>query len=142
VISRVIDTSALYGHFVPAALAYHRNFYIGQLGLLPVTPGTASILKATSGGQSKVDTSGLTTIVGMTFDDRVRLYVLEAATVAGFYEAGTGAVVRVNPNGSLETISTGLSFPSGITFGPDGSLYVSNFGFRPVSGTTAEQRPR
>jgi sugar lactone lactonase YvrE len=77
----------------------------------------------------------------MTFDDRARLYVLEATTVAGFYEAGTGAVVRVNPNGSLETIATGLSFPSGITFGPDGSLYVSNFGFRPVSGTTAEQRP-
>jgi hypothetical protein len=35
-----------------------------------------------------------------------------------FYEAGTGAVVRVNPNGSLETIATGLSFPSGTQLDP------------------------
>jgi sugar lactone lactonase YvrE len=128
-ITRVIDTSATYGHIVPTALAYHGNFYVGQLGVLPVVPGAASILKVTPSGQSKVDTSGLTAIVGMTFDNRARLYVLEATTVAGFYEAGTGAVVRVNPNGSRETIATGLSFPSGITFGPDGALYVSNFGF-------------
>jgi hypothetical protein len=31
--------------------------------------------------------------------------------------------------GTIETIATGLSFPAGITFGPDGALYVSNFGF-------------
>jgi len=65
----------------------------------------------------------------MTFDDRARLYVLESTTVAGFFGEGTGAVVRVNHDGSVETIATGLSFPSGITFGPDGALYVSNFGF-------------
>jgi len=29
----------------------------------------------------------------------------------------------------LTTVAPGLSFPSGITFGPDGKLYVSNFGF-------------
>lgn len=128
-ISRVIDTSAIYGHFVPSAVAYHGNFYLGQLGVLPVVPGSASILKVTPSGQSKVDTSGLTAITGMVFDNRARLYVLETSTVAGLYQAGTGAVVRVNPNGSLETIATGLTFPSGITFGPDGALYVSNFGF-------------
>ena len=128
-ITRVIDTSAVYGHFVPTAIAYHGNFYVGQLGVLPVVPGTQSILKITPSGQSKVDTSGLTAIVGMTFDNRGRLYVLEATTVPGFYEPGTGAVIRVNPNGSKDTIATGLTSPSAITFGPDGALYVSNFGF-------------
>jgi len=128
-ITRVIDTSALYGHFVPSALAYHGNFFIGQLGLLPVVPHTESILKVTPSGQSKIDTGGLTAIVGMTFDNRARLYVLQTSTVPGLYQAGAGTVVRVNPNGSVETIATGLSFPSAITFGPDGALYVSNFGF-------------
>jgi hypothetical protein len=31
--------------------------------------------------------------------------------------------------GTLQTIATGLTFPTGMTFGPDGALYVSNFGF-------------
>ena len=68
-------------------------------------------------------------ITGMTFDNRNRLYVLEATAVSGFFSRETGVVVRVNPNGTIETIATGLSFPAGMTFGPDGALYVSNFGF-------------
>jgi len=128
-ISRVIDISAVYGHVVPTGMAYQGNLFVGELGLLPVEPGAASISKVTPSGQIKQVTTGLTAILGMTFDNRGRLYVLETSTVAGFYDAGTGAVVRVNPNGSVETIASGLSFPSGITFGPDGALYVSNFGF-------------
>ena len=92
-ISRVIDTSVRYGHFVPTALALHGNLYIGQLGILPVVPNSQSILKVTPSGQSKVDITGLTAITGMTFDHRGRLYVLEASTVAGdLYKAGAGTV--------------------------------------------------
>jgi hypothetical protein len=131
-ISRVLDTSALYGHIVPTALAYYGNFYIGNLGIFPPTQGSQSIYKVTPGGQSKVDVKGLTTITGMTFDNRKRLYVLQITTVSEefpFFRSGTGVVVRVNPSGTIETIATGLSFPAGMTFGPDGALYVSNFGF-------------
>ena len=80
-------------------------------------------------GQSKVDVKGLTTITGMTFDNRNRLYVLQTTAVSGFFGPGTGVVVRVNPSATIETIATGLSFPAGMTFGPDGALYVSNLGF-------------
>jgi hypothetical protein len=38
-------------------------------------------------------------------------------------------VVRLTDGGALEEIATGLSFPIGMTFGPDGDLYVSNFGY-------------
>ena len=129
-IRRVLDTSAVYDHIVPTALAYHGNFYIGNLGTFPPTQGSQSIYKVTPGGQSKVVVKGLTMITGMTFDNRNRLYVLQATTVSGFpLSSGTGVVVRVNPRGTIETIATGLSFPAGMTFGPDGALYVSNFGF-------------
>jgi hypothetical protein len=37
--------------------------------------------------------------------------------------------VRVSHSGSLETIASGLTFPTAMTFGPDGNLYVSNNGF-------------
>jgi hypothetical protein len=34
----------------------------------------------------------------------------------------------VNPNGLAEDVFTGLDVPTGMTFGPDGALYVSNWG--------------
>ena len=42
---------------------------------------------------------------------------------------GTGKVIRVDPDGTQTEIAGGLSFPSAMTFGPDGALYVSNIGF-------------
>ena len=44
-------------------------------------------------------------------------------------ELGTGQVVRIGASGTQTVIATGLSFPTGMTFGPDGALYVSNVGF-------------
>jgi glucose/arabinose dehydrogenase len=52
----------------------------------------------------------------------------------------TGAVLRANPDGTgLEMVAWGLRNPSGLTFGPEGGLYVSMQGFedrgsRPVVG--------
>jgi hypothetical protein len=80
----------------------------------------------------------LTAVLGVAFDAQGRLYALETDTVAGFpgpTAAGSGQVVRVNDDGSLTTITAGLVFPSAMTYGPDGALYVSNFGFGvPVPG--------
>jgi hypothetical protein len=60
------------------------------------------------------------------------MYALETDTAAGFPGPGaafSGAVVRVNDDGSLTTLASGLMFPTALTCGPDGNLYVSNFGF-------------
>lgn len=141
-ITRVADFSTL---FVPPAgwkgatgIAYHGNFYIGQLGKFPVVPGTESVYKVTPSGQVTTVASGLTTVLGVAFDAKGNLYALETDTVAGFPgpdAAGSGKVVRVNDDGSLTTIASGLTFPTAMTFGPDGALYVSNVGFGvPVPG--------
>jgi hypothetical protein len=34
----------------------------------------------------------------------------------------------VNKHGDIEEVATGLVAPTGMTFGPDGVRYVSNFG--------------
>jgi hypothetical protein len=139
-ISRVLDFSAVYGHVVPTAVAYHGNFYVGNLGTFPINPGSENIYKVTPSGQTKVAAPGLTTVVGVAFDAQGQMYALESFThsASGFPDpsaAGTGEVVRVNHNGTLTPIATGLTFPTAMTFGPDGNLYVSNVGFGvPVPG--------
>ena len=137
-ISRVIDVSASQGHIVPTALAYKGNFFLGNLGTFPVTPGSESLFKVTPSGQIKTWATGLTTVLGVVTGSHDRLYALESMTAPGFPgpgELGTGRVVRIDPSGAQTVIATGLSFPTAITLGPDRALYVSNLGFGgPVPG--------
>lgn len=128
-VSRVIDISASEGHIVPTALAAHNGmFYIGNLDVFPVVPGSSSIYQVTQSGQIKTVVKGFTNILGLTFDDQNRLYVLEANTAAGSLTPGTGDIVRIDPSGNREVITSGLNLPTALTFGPDGKLYVSNWG--------------
>jgi Na+/H+-dicarboxylate symporter len=52
--------------------------------------------------------------------------------MAGNPGPGNGKVVRVKRDGDIEEVVTGLSVPTGMTFGPDGALYVSNWGAAPA----------
>jgi hypothetical protein len=52
--------------------------------------------------------------------------------------AGTMTLVRVHPNGRNEVVLTGLTFPTGMTFGRDRRLYISNKGFEIPSKGTGE----
>jgi hypothetical protein len=130
-ISRVIDISATFGHVVPTALAYHGNFYIGNLFLFPSQPGNAHIYKFNFGRQIKIWRAGLSSVLGVVFDHRDRMYVLETTTGANGPVPLTGDVVRLDPDGTKHVIAEKLFFPTGITLGPDGNLYVSNNGFGP-----------
>lgn len=128
-ITRIIDFSKDYGHIVPTALDYKGNFYVGSLGLFPITDSSQNIYKVTPGGQATITATGFTAILGLVLDNKNRMYVLETTTGNPFPTPGTGRIVRVNPNGSKEVIATGLSNPTAITYGPDGNLYISNWGF-------------
>jgi hypothetical protein len=128
-IRRIIDISASQGHIVPTALAYHGNFYVGNLNLFPVVPGSSKIFKITPSGQIKTQATGLTTVLGIVFDNRDRMYVLEMSPAAGMPMPFIGQVRRIEPSGSSKIIAAGLALPTAMTLGPDGKLYISNFGF-------------
>jgi hypothetical protein len=136
-IRRVVDMSSdpWWG---PTSIAYHGNFFVGNLGTFPIAPGSEQIRKLNPGGTFTTWADGLTTVLGITFGSHNRMFVLESMTAPGFpspAELGTGQVVQVGRNGQQTVIATGLSFPSAITTGPDGALYVSNLGFGvPVPG--------
>lgn len=136
-ISRVVDISATQGHIVPTVLTFRNgNFFMGNLHPFPIVDGSSNIYKITPGGVISVWATGFTTILGVAFDRRGRLYILENTTgnnVPPFPTPGTGKIIRVNKNGSRDIIASGLVLPTGMTFGPDQKLYVSNVGFGPAA---------
>lgn len=130
-INRVIDFSASYGHIVPTSVAYHGNFFVGNLSTFPTVAGSSNIYKVTPSGQSQIWATGFSTVLGIAFDKRDNLYVLETSSVDGFPTPETGKIIKVSPSGAKSVIVDNLFFPTGMTFGPDGALYVSNKGFGP-----------
>jgi sugar lactone lactonase YvrE len=133
-ITRVVDVSASEGHVVPTAIVVgpDGNFYVGTLMTFPVAAGAAKVYRLTPDGQLSVYAEGLTAVLGLAFDTQGRLYVLETSG-AGSPDApivpGTGRVLRLTDDGGREVMATGLVFPTAATFGSDGALYVSNYGF-------------
>jgi len=132
-IRRIADISATQGHTVVTAIVYDGNFYVGNLGDFPILDGSSRILKITPSGQVKVVATGFTTILGLVADPNHRfLYILENTTGGNLFPTpGTGRVMRIDRPGHVEEIASGLSLPTGMTLGPDGNLYVSNWGFGP-----------
>jgi hypothetical protein len=139
-ITRVIDISASQGHIVPTAIAYHGVFYVSNLGTFdPDQLNKQSIFQITPSGQHRVVATGLSKVLGLAFDARGRMYALEASysTTDTGPVPFTGRLLRISRNGKQEVLIDAdgtLFFPTGMTFGPDGALYVSNMGFGPPFG--------
>jgi hypothetical protein len=97
----------------------------------PTVVGASNIYQISLDGQVSMVAAGLTAVLGVAVHHG-RLYVLEMTSVPGMPGltwAGQGKVVRVTAAGTLETVASGLTLPTAMTFGPDGALYVSNQGF-------------
>jgi hypothetical protein len=88
-------------------------------------------MRITRGGQLTTIFIDFQTILGLARDAKGRLYVLENTTNNSFPTKNTGKIVRVDGKNQYTDIATGLFLPTGMTFGPDGNLYVSNVGFGP-----------
>jgi hypothetical protein len=147
--TEIIDVSLSEGHIIPTSIvANNDNLYIGNLGPFPIlsqrdrvitlsrnlsfvdtTPGLATKAADLSKFRIANSRAGFTTIVSLKFGPDGLLYALELSdTPGGFPNPGDGKVLRLNANGTIQTVVSGLSLPGGMTFGPDGALYISNSG--------------
>ncbi len=149
----VRDISLAYGHNVPTSItaASNGNLYVGTLGVFPIiteqdliltlsrdsyfidtTPGLAT--PQTEVGQFHLvhSRAGFTTIISLKIGPDGLLYALEFSDAAGYPTPGAGKVVRLTAAGTIEDVVTGLAVPTGMTFGPDKALYVSNLGAAPA----------
>lgn len=103
-------------------------FYVGQLTGFPFPQGGARVYRVVPGDEPEVFAEGFTNIIDIGFADDGTLYVLEHAHNGLLSGDPTGALIRVDPDGSHEIVmSEGLVLPGGLAL-RDGAAYVSNNG--------------
>jgi plastocyanin/sugar lactone lactonase YvrE len=118
---------------VGGAAAPDGSLYVAQFGVAPYTPGSGRVDRVTMDGTiTEGVVRNLTTPVDVAFAADGRLFVLQFAAqfdpVRLRYMPAGGEVRRINPDGTSSVVVSGLMFPTAMTFGPDGALYVSNYG--------------
>ena len=110
-------------------------YYVSQLTGFPFPRGGATIWRVEPGGEPEAYAEGFTNILDLAFADDGSLYVLEMFTRSMLSGDPTGAITRIDADGSRTIVAReGLITPTGMTIGPDHALYVSNFGTSPTDG--------
>jgi len=109
------------------------NLYVAQFGLAPYTAGSGRVDRVTpSGAITEGVVRQLTTPIGVAFAPDGTMYTLEFASEFSpeklRYVPFGGQVRRVEPDGTTRPVVTNLVFPTSMAFGPDGALYVTNYG--------------
>lgn len=107
--------------------------YVAQFSPAPYLPGTGRVDRVTPEGEvTEGAVAGLTTPIDVAFDPDGTMYVLQYAAEFSAAELRYipfgGEIQRVNDDGTVTPIVTGLVFPTSMTAGPDGALYVANYG--------------
>ncbi|HYI16847.1 MAG TPA: ScyD/ScyE family protein [Thermomicrobiales bacterium] len=118
---------------VGATVGPDGSVYVSQFSPAPYTPGSARIDKIDLDGTiTEGVVTNLTTPIDVAFAPDGTMYVLQYAAEFSAeqlrYIAFGGEVQRVLPDGTHEPVVTNLVFPSAMEFGPDGALYVANYG--------------
>lgn len=115
---------------VPTAVAHGPDhaLYVSQLTGFPFPVGGANIYRVDKrGGEPEVYAGGFTNVTDLAFGRDGSLYVVEIATNGLLSGDPTGALKRVAPDGSVETIvSEGLVSPYGVAVSRKGHVYVTN----------------
>jgi hypothetical protein len=118
-------------HFVPTTVTTgpDGSLYVGQLTGFPFPVGGAQVWRLVPGQAPTVFAAGFTNIIDIAFDHKGRLLVLEIFANGLLSGDPTGALIRVERDGSrTEVARAGLVTPTGVAVTSDGTIYISNKG--------------
>ncbi len=125
---------------VPTGLAWAPDggLYVSLLSGGPFIPGTAALVHVAMDGTVTTVASGLTMLGDVTVAPDGSVY---AVTMSDNFidPAGPapGSIVKIDPkDGTSTTVLSGIPFPGGIAFDPDGNAYITAMASLPA-GTPA-----
>lgn len=106
------------------------TIYVGELGGFPFTPGASRLHRIAPGGSvADVLATGFTQIIDLGLSGDGLLYVLEYDSNGLGTMGESGALYALDPlTGGRTLLTDSLVAPTGLTVGPDGTIYVSNYG--------------
>lgn len=130
------------GDYTYAALTRHQDaFYVGTLGRIDRDFASSIYRVSRDGSSVQRVATGLHGVLGVAFDRDGRMYALET-TASGvappLSDPTVGRLVRVESDGTLTPLVTGLAFPTALLAGRDGAFYVSNCGYHCDDRATGE----
>ena len=130
---RTVDGATFQAVPTVIAIGPDHAYYVGQLTGNPSPEGAARIYRIVPGQEPEVYADGFTQIIGLDFDSKGNLYVLEYSTQSqGANNTNPeGALIQLSPKGARKTLvdaGEGLIAPTGLRVGPDDAIYVSNYG--------------
>jgi hypothetical protein len=115
---------------VPTSVAVGPDgaLYVSELTGFPFPVGGARIYRVVPGEAPQVYADGFTNVIDIVFEGDGSLLVLEIAKNSLLSGDPTGALIRLKPDGSRETLlSEGLVMPAAVAIGYD-ALVISNCG--------------
>jgi glucose/arabinose dehydrogenase len=117
--------------------------YVSELTGFPFPVGAARVYRVVPGSAPTIYAEGFTNIIDLEFDAHGNLYVLEIDANSLLAPSPAGRLARINAGGGApQTIaSDGLVMPGGMAIGPDGAIYVSNYGTSPTAGEVVRIEP-
>lgn len=103
------------------------SLYVGELTGFPFLVGGARVYRVpAAGGAPTVVAEGFTNIIDLAIGPDGAAYVLEHDANGLLQPGTTGRLVKIGLFGARTEIAAGaLNAPGGMTFGPDGALYVT-----------------
>jgi hypothetical protein len=117
--------------------------YVGQLTGFPFPVGGAKVWRVVPGQAPTVFAEGFTNVIDIAFDKQGRLLVLEISANGLLSGDPTGALIRVERDGShTELARAGLVAPTSVAVAPDGTIYISNKGSLVGQGEVLRLRVR
>jgi hypothetical protein len=120
-------------------------YYISQITDVPyrnLSPNVYRFDPATD--ELSVAYSGFDRIVDLTFDGDGNMYVLHSSNVLdAALGPGSGALIKIDLETGHRTtiVSTGLTFPTSVLAGADGTLFVTNRGTSATNGQVLRISP-
>ncbi len=130
---------------VPTSVAVGPNgaLHVSELTGFPLPVGGARIYRLVPGEEPQVYAKGFTNVVDIAFEGDGSLLVVEIAKNSLLSGDQTGALIRLKPDPTRETIlSEGLTVPTAVTIGKDHALYISNCGVCACDGQVSRIKTR